>query len=221
VESLRPSLTSGRVLAAAGLRTSSLDSTSATRLYYPNIDQLTAGDQLYISHGKERGVSSRYKCRIRNPWFLVPGLRVPDLVLSVFSERPILSLNDGSYLASNSLLCGYRREVDSEQLAMGWYSSLTLLQCELEVHALGGGVMVMVPGEAGRIRLPCNLSVDQAHLSAVDHFLRTGRTRDAYRAGDQRVLVEQLGLGADELNLIHDGIEVLTHWRTSVRSSRA
>ena len=29
-----------------------------------------------------------------------------------------------------------------------------LLQCELEVHSLGGGVLVVVPREAGNIRIP-------------------------------------------------------------------
>src|SRR5690349_24006721 len=44
-------------------------------------------------------------------------------------------------VASNSLLCGYLRPgVDTAGFAAGWYTSLTLLHAELEVHSLGGGV---------------------------------------------------------------------------------
>src|SRR5207247_475023 len=106
--------------------------------------RLTVGEQRFIKMGEKNGVSARYKCRVRDPWFVVPGIKVPDVVLTVFSERPVLLVNDGNYFASNSLLCGYCRNVTREAIAACWYTSLTLLQCELEVHALGGGVMIMV-----------------------------------------------------------------------------
>lgn len=180
---------------------------------------LTIGEQRYITMGAERGVADRYKCRVRHPWFVVPGTRVPDVVLSVFSERPVLMLNDAGYFASNSLLCGYLTEVSREVLATAWYTSLTLLQCELEVHALGGGVMVMVPGEAGNIRLPKRVSARDDHVKYLDYLLRNGRTNEAYQSGDSEVLIEQLGLQKDDVALIHQGISVLAHWRTSSRSS--
>ena len=221
--SLRPALTSARSLKAAGLRTSCLAPSRLSQLFLPDPQALTDGERQYIAAGEQSGVSSRYKCRVRAPWFVVPGVRVPDVILSVFSERPVLLINDAERFASNSLLCGYRvndAAGSNEEIAASWYTSLTLLQCELEVHALGGGVMVMVPNEAGNIRLPKWVSAPIDHLSHLNDLLRTGRTTEAYHSGDGRVLIERLGFNEQDVSLIRHGIEALAHWRTSARSSQ-
>lgn len=140
-------------------------------------------------------------------------------MLSVFTESPVMMVNNGELLASNSLLCGYCHGCAREDLAAAWYTSLTLLMCELEVHALGGGVMVMVPGEAGSIRLPTRVHAEPEHLATIDGLLRTGHARDAYRAGDGPILLGQLGLGECDIALIREGIDVLSRWRTSARIS--
>ncbi|HLV81266.1 MAG TPA: N-6 DNA methylase, partial [Chthonomonadaceae bacterium] len=134
-ESLLPTLTSARALRGSGLRTSALDGDRTPRLFLPREGSLTPGEQAYVRFGEETGVSQRYKCRVRTPWYRVPGARAPDVVLSVFSERPCLMVNDAGVYASNSLLCGYSRGAAPEEIAARWYTSLTLLQCELQVHA--------------------------------------------------------------------------------------
>lgn len=217
--SLRAALTSARMIKGAGLWTSALDASRAANLYYPDNASLTEGEQRYIAVGVGKGVSLRYKCRVREPWYVVPGTRIPDVVLSVFSERPVLLVNNAQFYASNSLLCGYRVKGTSEEFATRWYTSLTLLQCELEVHALGGGVLVMVPREAGNVRLPKQICSHTDHLTVVNRLLQSGNTTEAYRQGDQNVLQEQLGLSGEEVELIRDGISKLTYWRTSARSS--
>lgn len=218
--SLRPSLTSARSIKGVGLRTSSLGPSRGSQLFFPDPGALTEGERRYVAMGERHGVATRYKCRIREPWYVVPGTRVPDVVLSVFSERPILLVNDAGCFASNSLLCGYSLGPTSAEIAARWYTSLTLLQCELEVHALGGGVMVMVPREAGNVRLPERARADADHAGALDRLLRRGKTEDAYRAGDHPVLVRQCGLTPAHVELIRHGIDVLAHWRTSARTGR-
>ena len=173
---LRSTLTSTRTLKGIGLKTSALKQENTDHLFLPTGDILAPGERSYVKWGEESGVSSRYKCRVRDPWFLVPGIRVPDLVLSVFSERPVLLINDAEHLASNSLLCGFTSGPTSAEIVTSWYTSLTLLQCELEVHALGGGVMVLIPGEAGNIRLPRQVCVQEEHLDFLDCRLKKGKT---------------------------------------------
>lgn len=220
LQSLQKTITSTRMLRKAGLKSSLLREAQIDHLFLPDPSNLTDGELRYIAIGEEVGVSKRYKCEIRDPWYVVPGVKVPDVVLSVFSERPVLLINDGRLVASNSLLCGYRsNNTSEEELAMGWYTSLTLLYCELEVHALGGGVMVMVPREAGNIRVPTGLEVDAEHLYRVSKLLSSGMVEDAYKAGDEKVLVSQLGLSAEDTEIIRNGVEILAHWRTSARSS--
>jgi hypothetical protein len=217
--SLRPALTSTRAMRTAGLWSSALGSEQQSQLFLPSAGVLTKGEQRYIADGTARGVSSRYKCRVRAPWYVVPGIRVPDLFLSVFAERPKLMMNDGKLLASNSLLCGFCTRTEPQTVVGAWYTSLTLLMCELEVHALGGGVMVMVPGEAGNVRLPTEVRADGHHLAALDGFLRREHIEDAYRHGDKHILTGQLGITPDEVELLREGIGILAHWRTAGRTT--
>jgi len=218
--SLRQSVTSARALRGAGLYTHAAPSSATEQLFLPDRVRLAEGERRYLAWGEQQGVANRYKCRVRTPWYVTPDTRIPDVVLSVFSERPVLLVNDGDCLASNSLLCGFLRVGTASELAASWYTSLTLLQCELEVHALGGGVMVLIPGETGRIRLPQRVEAATDHLDHLDRLLRAGETASAYQAGDQAVLMAQLQLSEHEVELIRHGVEVLAHWRTSARSSK-
>lgn len=217
--SLHSALTSARAMRYGGLWSSALPPGARSALFVPDPAALTEGEARYIQQGVERGVSKRFKCRVRKPWFVVPGIRVPDLLLSVFAERPKLMLNDAELYASNSLLCGYCTGASREQIAAAWYTSLTLLMCELEVHALGGGVMVMIPGEAGNLRIPASIQVEPGMLESLDALLRDGDMESAYAFGDQCILIEQLGFTRDDVDLIHEGIAVLAYWRTAGRSS--
>jgi adenine-specific DNA-methyltransferase len=211
-ESLRPALTNARRLRGGGLWTSALGPEAQTRLWLPGSD-LSPAEQRYERRGRRLGVDRRYKCRIRSPWYVVPGVKVPDVVLSVFSQRPILMVNDGGHVASNSLLCGYLRPgVDAAAFAAGWYTSLTLLHAELEVHSLGGGVFVLVPTEAGNVRVPVPGTVSPAVLPTVAAALGDGDLDGAYRAGDA-ALADRVG--ADGVRLVREGIAALEAWRTA------
>jgi adenine-specific DNA-methyltransferase len=217
--SLAKTMTSARRMRDSGLRTSDLPDRATDQLFLPNPSALTKGEKRYVHLGDKQGVSKRYKCRVREPWFLVPGARVPDLLLSVFTERPVLRVNDGRYLASNSLLCAYLKNATADELVSRWYTSLTLLMCELEVHSLGGGVMILVPREAGNVLLPASTVPSAGHIRVIDQSLRGGRTDEAYASGDFPILTQQLGLSAAEVELIREGIRTLTYWRTSSRTS--
>ena len=214
--SLVPAVTSSRRISGRGLWTAQLPDAATDQLFLPPADDraLTLGERAYISSGRRAGVHRRYKCRIRDPWYVTPGVKVPDLLVPVFADRPLLLVNDGGYTASNSLLCGYLKAGTAEAIAAAWYTSLTLLQVELHVHSLGGGVMVFVPKEAGAIRLPTAMT-DGDHLQVVDQRLREGNVDGAYEAGDDAVLCHRLGLTSQEVDLIQEGVESLRYWRAA------
>ena len=216
-ESLRPALGSARKLKGQGLWTSRLGESATTHLFAPTPGELSEADKRYIAYGVETGVDDRYKCRIRDPWYVVPYVHTPDVVLTVFSEHPLLLANDGGLVASNSLLCGYSSDGDSGALARQWYTTLTLLYLELQVHALGGGVFVLVPRETGDVRIAKPEFVAGAHLDGVNEALLRGDVEAAYSAGDQAILVSE-ALTHDQLDLIRQGVAELRRWRQSARS---
>lgn len=207
--SLRPSLTNARRLRGGGLYTSGLSDSAQSVLWLPG-DVLNDAEARYERRGRRLGVHRRYKCRVRDPWYRVPGVKVPDLVVSVFATRPILMVNDGGHVASNSLLCGYMRDGDAASFAAGWYNSLTLLNAELEVHSLGGGVLVLVPNEAGNVRVPKPGVVPTDVLADVSDALADGDLDRAYTSGGKAIAAR---LGHDALRLIREGIDALEGWR--------
>ncbi|HEV2755565.1 MAG TPA: N-6 DNA methylase [Actinomycetota bacterium] len=214
--SLVPAVTSTRKLNGAGLHTSGLTRDRHELLFLPRSPRdLTPAEAAYVVTGEQRGVHRRYKCRVREPWFLVPQVEFPDLILSVFCELPLLMLNDGGFAASNSLLCAYVRDgYDRRAFAASWYTSLTALQCELQVHSLGGGVLVLVPREARAVRMVPPVAAPPGHLRLLDSLLRDRRFEDAYRAGDDAVLRKAYRLTGGEIALIEEGAATLHHWRS-------
>jgi adenine-specific DNA-methyltransferase len=199
---LRPALTASRQLRGAGIDAASIH---ADLLLDTNEGGHLPGN--YLEMGEQSGVAARYKCRTRSPWHAVPGLRVPDFVLPVFGDCPLLMTNSGGYLASNSLLCVHDGPND---LLGRWYSSLTLLMAELNVHSLGGGVLILVPREAAAMELPTRGS---APLALVDQLVRAGRARDAFALGDDALLAGALGLTPAQIELVRAAAIELRRWR--------
>lgn len=216
-QSLRSSVASAHKLVGGGLRTSSLGDDHRTHLYLPDPSAMTTGDERYIGWGKRKKLDRKYKCKIREPWYVVRSVKTPDLILTVFSDRPLLLLNDAGLAASNSLLCGYLRPgADAAAIAAAWYTPLTLLSIELAVHSLGGGVLILVPNEADAVRLAHGVSAE--HLPAVEQALRDGDSARAYDAG-AAAMAEALRLTRPEAELLLAAREVLAHWRTSRAAS--
>jgi adenine-specific DNA-methyltransferase len=216
--SLRDTLTSSRELRGIGIRTSSISSRKKSKLFVPN-GSLSSTEIQYIEEGERIEVNRGYKCGRRIPWYKVPDVRVPDFMLSVFKETPTLVLNDGLLVASNSLLCGFlHSDCSSEEFIAAWYTSLTLLYCELRVHSLGGGVLVFIPGEVSTIRIPKSLSLPTMHLTQIDRVLKTG-AGNPYRLGDEPLLKVVLKLTEHEIRLIEEGVCLLAAWRKTARNT--
>lgn len=206
--SLMPSAVSTRQLSQSGLYTSAMDATEY--LWLPGTD-ISSGEARYVQHGESIGVDAAYKCKIRSPWYSVPGVKIPDILLTVFSDRPSLYVNDAGWVASNSVLCGYLRSgEEARSFASSWYSALTLLSSELEVHSLGGGVMIAVPKEADSIRLLDAASTEGRDLTQLSSYLSVNQTEAAYRSGDE--FLSKI-VGKEGTDLLWAAVEDLGRWR--------
>ncbi|XAS78290.1 N-6 DNA methylase (plasmid) [Dermatophilaceae bacterium Sec6.4] len=206
--SLLPTIGSSRQLSRGGVDTSSMSPSSW--LWLPG-EKLTKGEREYVAQGEHDGVDMGYKCRIRKPWYRVPGVKTPDLVLTTFSDRPRLYLNDAGWVASNSVLCGYAKvDQDPRNFVNSWYTPLTLLSTELQIHSLGGGVMIAVPREADAVRILNPASTPHGDAEKLNVALRSGDAAAAYAAG--ATSIENL-VGTDGLAAIWEGADTLACWR--------
>jgi hypothetical protein len=142
----------------------------------------------YLEDGEARGLPARYKCRIREPWFRVPGIRQGSLLLSKRSHRyPRVIVNQAGVFTTDTI---YRGEVCGAAtpagVASAFHNSLTLLDAELEGRTFGGGVLELVPSEIARLAFPVIAEVD-AQLQALDRIARALPADALVRATDALV----------------------------------
>lgn len=127
----------------------------------------------YIGEGQRLGLHSRYKCRIRAPWYRVPVVSVGDLLLSKRSHHfPRVVVNEARAFTTDTI---YRGQIvqselyQSADIAAAFHSSLTLLSAELEGRSFGGGVLELVPSEVARLQIavPTGFGKELPRLDAL------------------------------------------------------
>jgi hypothetical protein len=189
----------------------------SSNLYLPN--KITKGDRLYIQKGEVMLVHQRYKCRQRKPWYVTPDVEIPDVILSVFGEIPKMVANKGNYTVSNSILCGHLKGISAKQLLCRWYNSLTLLSLELNVHSLGGGSFVIIPGEADRLKIISDIPQKNVQniFTQLNKATKKLNLEAAYALGDKIVLQEIYGLSDNDIKIIREAIQTLRGWRNPVK----
>lgn len=212
-QSLRPCLSSSRQLSRVGLLTSEIEQQSF--LWLPR-EELTPEEKRYVEQGEHNGIDMAYKCRIRKPWYRVPGVRVPDLVVTTFSTQPRLHLNDAGHLISNSTIGGYMREgQDPKRLVESWYTPMTLLSTELQIHSLGGGVMIVVPREADSVNILKEDYTSELNFAQLDDSLRSSDPTAPYFTNNHSI--ERL-VGKEGVQSLVEGAIELQQWRVASKS---
>jgi adenine-specific DNA-methyltransferase len=170
----------------------------------------------YLKHGDRLAVPGRFKCRVRNPWYAVPHVRRGDALLSYMSgQTPKLVENQAGLVSPNTLhVVRFVAKTRVKEFVAGWHSSLTRLSCEMEGHALGGGMLKLEPTEAGRITIPLPPRKEAASLVAqIDQRFRSGNGESAIDLTDQRVLRGRFALSAAECQLLRQAADELRAWR--------
>jgi len=111
--------------------------------------------QRYLESAAGQKARTAYKCRNRNPWYVVPDVVVPDAFLSYMSgEGPGLVANHAGCTGSNSVhMVVLTAGMKVSEIQSAWRKPFTRLSCEIEGHALGGGMLKLEPREAGRVVL--------------------------------------------------------------------
>jgi adenine-specific DNA methylase len=163
-----------------------------------NFLELDARARRYLALGEAAGLPSRYKCRIRDPWWRVPSVwPAPVAMLKRSHQLPRLVWNRMRALSTDT---AYRVQphagVSAEGLVASFVNSLTALSAELEGRHYGGGVLELVPSEIEQLLVPLSRDSD---VKALDAAFRAGLPiEDILFMQDQRVLTP-LGIEAAPL----------------------
>lgn len=178
---------------------------------------MTEGAQAYIAEGEGDGLHTRYKTRIRSPWWRVPVVAPGSLMLSKRSnDHPRLVRNSAAVVTTDTVYQGSPlasfagRERD---IVGSFHNSLTLLTAEMFGRSFGGGVLELVPSEIAQLLVPVAV-VDEPQFAKLDELSR--------RAGDPEALIEETDrLVTERLNADPDVWRLIREARLMLRARRS
>ena len=173
----------------------------------------------YIKLGEEQGLHTRFKCRVRTPWYTVPSVYATEIgMLKRAHHVPRLILNKaGAYTTDTAYRI--RSKVNAERLVASFLNPLTALSAELEGRHYGGGVLELIPSEIEKLLIPIH-GKSRFDLAKLDREVRT-RPMDDLLAAHGRAVLEPLGLAASECALLLDSWSKLRNRRHRVSTEAA
>ena len=165
-------------------------------------NDLTIGAQEYVLEGEAESLHTRYKCRIRKPWYSVPSVYATNLgMLKRAHNYPRLILNSaGAYTTDTA----YRisSNLDPEKLVYCFINSLTALTAEMEGRHYGGGVLEMVPSEIEKLLIPI-VNVKDMDLGDLDSKISTSHDPDSLFINQDKKVLMAAGLSKEDCRVIH------------------
>ncbi|WP_234705349.1 Eco57I restriction-modification methylase domain-containing protein [Sinorhizobium meliloti] len=172
-EFLHPSLRNGRAMPSHHITEETVEAWKKSDdkvllLRLKRGQELPSSVKRYLDSSAGREARLGYKCRNRTPWYAVPDVQVPDFVLSYMAGRSAnLVRNLAGVTCTNSVHSVRIRDRPlAKKLLPQWSTPFVRLSCELEGHALGGGMLKLEPREASRILFPSETI--NAHAEAME-----------------------------------------------------
>ena len=170
---------------------------------FPDIpyEDYPQGYKDYIMAGEANDEHVGYKCSIRDRWYIVPSVWIPD---AFFLRRnnlyPKFVLNRCGAVSTDTMhRMKFNDGVNPENVLLAYYNSVSFAFTEICGRSYGGGVLEILPGEMGNILLPKIDNIDPhirtTLLERIDHIVRNDEDIEkALDFVDQEVLVSLLGI---------------------------
>ena len=157
----------------------------------------------YVARGEEKDLHKGYKCRIRNRWYIVPSVWVPQaFMLRQVHSYPKIILNDAAATCTDTIhRVKLRNGVPAKISAAAFLNSLTFAFSEVTGRSYGGGVLELEPNEAERLPLPL-IGADTLDLYELDELLRRGNIERVLDITDKVLLQDGLGLTLEETRIL-------------------
>lgn len=158
----------------------------------------------YIKLGQENKEHEGYKCRIRERWYRVPSIWIPD---AFFLRRnnlyPKFVLNCCDAVSTDTMhRLKFRDNIEPERVVLSYYNSISFAFTEICGRSYGGGVLEILPGEVGNILIPkldaVPLEKVREILMQIDEIVRNGENiEEALNLTDREILINYLHMESD------------------------
>ena len=155
----------------------------------------------YIMLGEKNNENAGYKCSIRDRWYIVPSVWVPD---AFFLRRnnlyPKFVLNRCDAVSTDTMhRMKFTNEIEPENILLAYYNSISFAFTEMCGRSYGGGVLEILPSEMGNILLPKVDAINKERrenlLMKIDEIVRNdGDIESALDMVDEELLVKTLGI---------------------------
>ena len=161
----------------------------------------------YIRLGEAQNLHTRYKCRVRDPWYSVPSVYSTEIgMLKRAHDAPRLILNKIRAFTTDTAYRIRCQKVLAEKLVYCFINGLTALSAELEGRHYGGGVLELVPSEIERLYIPLPEKIE-IELDRLDSDIRSMSMDDLIYEQTKKIL-GALGVS------VGDQILLIGAWKT-------
>lgn len=176
---------------------------SAYLIDFPDtsIEKYSRGQRDYIEFGEKNGENTGYKCKIRERWYRIPSIWVPD---AFFLRRnnlyPKFVLNCCSAVSTDTMhRIKFKEGIEPERIILSYYNSISFAFTEICGRSYGGGVLEILPREVGNVLVPIldcvPLEKVREVLQQVDQIVRNGENVEkALDIVDNCILKKYLGI---------------------------
>jgi len=170
-----------------------------------SLEQLPAGLKKYLEIGVSSKINEGYKCAIRKHWYCIPSIWYPDAFFQRrCGDNPKLVLNDCHAISTDTMhRLKFYDESNKKLITSIFYNSVTFASAEMCGRSYGGGVLEILPSEAGEVMIPDvelikgKIDVD-AFLEQIDLLIRNSDSYDnVVRYVDKTILIDILGLSSE------------------------
>lgn len=142
----------------------------------------------YIRLGEAQKLHTRYKCRIRSPWYTVPSVYSTQIgMLKRAHDTPRLIYNRIDALTTDTAYRISTTGCGPENLIYCFLNALTALSAELEGRHYGGGVLELVPSEIEKLLVPLPSSI-KPEIRKLDMLVRKSNMATVLEQQSQKVL---------------------------------
>nr|MDO8100123.1 N-6 DNA methylase [Candidatus Njordarchaeota archaeon] len=174
----------------------------------------------YIKEGERRNVPEGYKCRIRDFWYSVPSVWIPDAFLfRQINSNPRLVLNETKATVTDTLhRVKFGSSINPRMAVACFHNSLTFAFSEVLGRSYGGGVLELEPNEAEELPIP--YFEGKSVLDEVDRCFRENKVGNVLDIIDVLTLREHLGLSNEHVEMLRGIWRKLSKRRTARKRSR-
>lgn len=190
------------------------NNTRAQLILFPeelSYEKYSKGHKDYIQYGESIGANTGYKCQIRDRWYIVPSVWVPDAFFLRRNNRfPKFVLNQIDAVSTDTMhRIKFNDGIDRRKALLSYYNSITFAFTEINGRSYGGGVLEILPREVGAIILPKIQDIDSKKcnelLEIVDDYIRNNKEiNELLDITDKVLLEEELGIDKNTVKLFRN-----------------